>query len=88
MISASAATSPPAAATIGKARLTPMIGTWPLRHTASAASFMRARLAARSAADLAPVPYGPPTMTHMEKLQRKTIGLECIAAPSLGGSGG
>jgi hypothetical protein len=66
IISASAAASPPAASTIGSARLTPMIGTWPLRHTASAASFMRARLAARSAADLAPVPYGPPTMIHME----------------------
>jgi hypothetical protein len=48
--------------------MTPMIGTWPWRHTASAVSFMRARLAARSAADLAPVPYGPPTMIDTEKL--------------------
>jgi hypothetical protein len=34
---------------------------------------------------LAPVPYDPPTMIHMEKLQRRTIGLECIVARLPGG---
>jgi hypothetical protein len=33
------------------------------------------------------VPYGPPTIIHMESLQRKTIGPECIVARLPGDSG-
>jgi hypothetical protein len=37
----------PAASIIGSAALTPMIGTWPRRNSATAASFSALRFAAR-----------------------------------------